>query len=85
MRNKLSKLRERANVDAKYVYENIKVTNDIYSKWENNKRKVPLKYIIDICNLFEIKLGGSILGLLTPFSITKVRTPYLSLKYSFVD
>ena len=56
MRNKLSKLRERANVDAKYVYENIKVTNDIYSKWENNKRKVPLKYIIDICNLFEIKL-----------------------------
>ena len=56
MRNKLGKLRERANVDAKYVYENINVTNDTYSKWENNKRKVPLKYIIDICNLFEIKL-----------------------------
>ena len=72
MRNKLSKLRERANVDAKYVYENIKVTNDIYSKWENNKRKVPLKYIIDICNLFEIKLDY-LLNLSDKIEISKIK------------
>ena len=72
MRNKLSKLRERANVDAKYVYENIKVTNDIYSKWENNKRKVPLKYIIDICNLFEIKLDY-LLNLSDNIEISKIK------------
>lgn len=72
MRNKLGRLRERANVDAKYVYENINVTNDIYSKWENNKRKVPLKYIIDICNLFEIKLDY-LLNLSDNIEISKIK------------
>lgn len=72
MRNKLGRLRERANVDAKYVYESINVTNDVYSKWENNKRKVPLKYIIDICNLFEIKLDY-LLNLSDNIEISKIK------------
>lgn len=55
-RNKLVILRERANVDAKYVYKNIKVNNETYSRWETGDRKVNLKGIVDISNLYNIKI-----------------------------
>ena len=55
-RNKLVILRERANVDAKYVYKNIKVNNETYSRWETGDRKINLKGIVDISNLYNIKI-----------------------------
>lgn len=55
-RNKLVILRERANVDAKYVYKNININNETYSRWETGDRKVNLKGIIDISNLYNIKI-----------------------------
>ena len=55
-RNKLVILRERANVDAKYVYKSIKVNNETYSRWETGDRKINLKGVIDISNLYNIKI-----------------------------
>ena len=55
-RNKLVILRERANVDAKFVYKSIKVNNETYSRWETGDRKINLKGVIDISNLYNIKI-----------------------------
>lgn len=72
MRNKLIVLRERANVDAKYIYKNINVKNDTYSRWETGDRKINIKGIIDISNLLNIKIDF-LLGLSSEPIVTNTK------------
>ena len=54
--NIIKELREERNINQKEFAKIIHLDNTLYNKYENNYTIIPLKYLIDICNYFNVSL-----------------------------